>query len=249
MPLNMAATSLLPIRPTLSGKPSLLRQEISRVRPLLFPIHAKGGKRFRELLNQRKDKEKEPEPSAVSVSSGRGFGEKRVSKKDGQAQASSNHSTDDGTGEITCSCGGGENKLRYVDCCMPYHKGNASPPDGARYSAYAHGIVGYIVSTTHPENPDYGDDLLANAQATCDRLKFYKLEILQYEPISDQESTVTFRAIYGQKKKGQADRKMMEEKSYFVREGDVWLFKNGETLKTASEVDLPSSMPPITMNS
>ncbi|KAI5056352.1 hypothetical protein GOP47_0028170 [Adiantum capillus-veneris] len=85
------------------------------------------------------------------------------------------------------------------------------------------------------------DNLAANAQATCDQIRFHRLEIMNYEPITDQESSVSYRVIYGQRKKGPNDCRALEEKSQFVREGDTWLFKDGEVLKRLSEADLLSA--------
>lgn len=231
---NVSPTRLLPSLATLPI-PS------SHARPTFFPAYAAGGKGFEELLKQRQSKGKDQETPISPLSPSRGFGgnlrKKSIpaSKEDEDDEAPLDADDDAHT---VCSCGGGDNKLPYTECCMPYHKETAIVPDGlsllrARFSAYARGIVGYIVSTTHPENPDFGDNLLANAQATCDQLRFYNLDILHHEPISDQESTVSFRVVYGGKKGGQKDRKVMEEKSYFLREGNTWLFKDGETLNKA----------------
>eukprot|EP00250_Pteridium_aquilinum_P001198 c11405_g1_i1 orf=183-1016(-) len=220
-------------------------------RPTFFPAFAAGGKGFGELLKQRKSKEKEKETPVSSLSPSRGFSSKKgslPSKEDEDDEASLDAGVDNEAQNTVCSCGGGENKLSYTECCMPYHNGLAVVPDGltllrARFSAYARGIVGYVARTTHPENPDFGDNLLANVQATCEQLRFYKLDIISYEPISNHESTVSFRVIYGWRKGGQGDRRVMEEKSYFVCEGDTWLFRDGEALSKASEAESSMASP------
>lgn len=231
---NLSTTRLLPSLAT-TPIPS------SHARSTFFPAHAAAGKGFGELLKQRQSKGTDGDTPTSSLSPSRGFGadlrKKRVPAPKDVEDKETSFNADEDTHSV-CSCGGGDNKLLYTECCMPYHKGTASAPDGlsllrARYSAYARGIVGYIVSTTHPDNPDFGDNLIANAQATCDQLRFYNLDLLHHESISDQESTVSFRVVYGRKKGGQKDRKVMEEKSYFLREGDTWFFKDGEAVSNA----------------
>lgn len=219
----------------------------SHIRHTFFPVAAASGKGFGELLKQKKGKGKEDETIISPLSPGRGFGDAQkkksgISKEDDDDE--DDVAADDDADDLptACPCGGGENKLGYGECCMPYHQGTAVAPDGlsllkARFSAYALGIVGYVVNTTHPENPDFGDNLLADVQATCDRLKFYKLHIMDQETVSDRESTVCFRVVYGLRKGGRGDRKVLEEKSYFLREGDTWLFKDGEALSQASQAE------------
>lgn len=50
----------------------------------------------------------------------------------------------------------------YHLCCKPYHDGalpeTAEKLMRARYCAYALGLADYIMSTTHPENPNYSDN-------------------------------------------------------------------------------------------
>lgn len=237
----MAAASLSSTRLPCSSR--LLSPSWATTRPTILPVYASGGKGFGEILNRRKNKGKEKEVPATSLSPSRGFGNKQNSQQNDESEASPDASIHSENDQTVCSCGGGDENLSYTECCMPYHQGTAAASDGlsllrARFSAYARGIVGFIVSTTHPESPDCGDNLTANAQATCDQLRFYKLEILQYEPISDQESTVSFRVTYGRRRKGQGDRRVLEEKSHFVREGDTWLFKDGEVLRRSSEAEL-----------
>jgi SEC-C motif-containing protein len=52
-----------------------------------------------------------------------------------------------------CPCG---SKKMYFDCCRPYHIGKAQPATAellmrSRYSAFFFRLVGYLVSSTHPD--------------------------------------------------------------------------------------------------
>lgn len=49
----------------------------------------------------------------------------------------------------------------WQDCCGRYHSGAEIAPTAeatmrARYSAYAKGIVDYVVDTFHPDHPQFG---------------------------------------------------------------------------------------------
>lgn len=59
--------------------------------------------------------------------------------------------------EVNCACGTGKT---YGDCCQKYHDKRENPMDletmvRSRFSAYAYGIISYIVDTTHPSHKDY----------------------------------------------------------------------------------------------
>ncbi len=66
-----------------------------------------------------------------------------------------------------CPCGSGR---LYRDCCSPYHRGLAEPPDAealmrSRYSAFALKEAAYLFRSLHPDHPDHaqGPDTLARA--------------------------------------------------------------------------------------
>eukprot|EP01018_Ginkgo_biloba_P021479 Gb_33302 [translate_table: standard] len=91
-----------------------------------------------------------PATLKVNAAAGKGFG-KVIDKKQKRG---------DKAGHRICPCGGGDQQLEYVKCCKPYHDGEAVEADAttlmkARFSAYANGLVDYIVKTTHPQNPDF----------------------------------------------------------------------------------------------
>lgn len=174
-------------------------------------------------------------PSPLCAS-GKGFGSQSPSTK---LKKKNNSSSSRISEEEVCPCGGGDSKLAYTQCCQPFHHGAAAVPDGlsllkARYSAYARGLADYVVKTTHPENPDFEDSLKALAEETCSKLKFYKLDIMDYDILNDQESYVTFRVNYGLPN---GERRVMEERSRFVCEGDKWLFRDGQSLTQHSQHD------------
>ena len=58
-----------------------------------------------------------------------------------------------------CPC---HSQLPYEECCGKFHRGalpkNALELMRSRYSAYALGLVNYIIETTHTENPHYRRD-------------------------------------------------------------------------------------------
>ncbi len=92
----------------------------------------------------------------------------------------------------------------------------------SRYSAYALGLVDYIIATTHPQNPNYQQDkqkwrreILAFSQGT----RFLGLEILEAKG-----DTVTFRAIL----EGGAS---FTEKSRFQQVEESWFYLSGHIIK------------------
>ncbi len=121
-----------------------------------------------------------------------------------------------------CPCGSGS---KYKKCCAPYHKG-ARPKDArtlmrSRYSAYAAGESGYIIRTTHPQNPDYRTDRTAwkrEIDAYLKEERFEKLEILSFSE-AGEEAFVTFVATLGSGE--------IREKSRFQRLDGVWLYLDG----------------------
>ena len=64
------------------------------------------------------------------------------------------------TDTTPCPCGSG---LAYADCCEPYIRGTARPPDPealmrSRYSAYTLHEMNYLADTLHPgQRHDYDE--------------------------------------------------------------------------------------------
>ena len=121
-----------------------------------------------------------------------------------------------------CPCG---SKVKYKKCCQRYHKG-ATPPTAlllmrSRYSAYAVGESGYIVKTTHPNNPDYSEDVATwreSIQQFTENTEFLGLEIVEFIE-GEEESFVTFKA--------QLSSGEMVEKSRFLKVEGCWLYVDG----------------------
>ena len=147
-----------------------------------------------------------------------------------------------------CPCG---SDRPYKDCCQVYHDGEqiadtAEALMRARYSAYAKGLVQFIVDSTHPENPladgeaapagTTKETLEADVRATCEKIAWEKLKVLATEPGStDDEAYVTFQTWF--KVKGQQGKRAQGwvtqsfvEKSRFLKDNSTgrWLYLDGE---------------------
>lgn len=121
-----------------------------------------------------------------------------------------------------CPCHSGK---KYKQCCQPYHKGilpsNALKLMRSRYSAYALGMVEYIIATTHPNNPDASIALSDWQKAIGDFAKttyFRGLKILEYVD-GEEEAFVTFEATLSDG--------IMKEKSRFLKVEGKWLYESG----------------------
>lgn len=92
----------------------------------------------------------------------------------------------------------------------------------SRYSAYALGDSGYIIKTTHTNNPDYTTDM-DNWSRSIDMFStqnsFDNLEILKYSD-GEVESFVSFRATIS--------ASQMVENSRFLKENGRWLYVDGD---------------------
>lgn len=125
-----------------------------------------------------------------------------------------------------CPCGTGNT---YALCCEPFHKGQL--PDSAlklmrsRYSAYAFGLSGYIMSTTHPLNKQFRQDTIQWSKEIaefCSTTQFYQLEILSVREKAPL-ATVTFKAHLAQNKRDVS----FTEKSHFESINGKWLYLKG----------------------
>lgn len=117
-----------------------------------------------------------------------------------------------------CPCGSGR---KYDLCCGQYHRGEsvAGTPEAlmrSRYSAYVLGQEDYLLASWHPGTRPEHLDLKQGPAWTA-------LEIIGAGVAGDGGS-VHFRAVY--KKSGSWC--YLEEKSRFVREGQLWLYLDGE---------------------
>ncbi len=124
---------------------------------------------------------------------------------------------------IPCPCHSGK---KYKQCCQPYHRGilpaTAERLMRSRYSAYALGLAGYIMKTTHPDNLDYTADTdkwKKEIERFCETTEFKGLKITEFVD-GENEAFVTFEASLSQG--------TMKEKSRFLKENGKWLYESGE---------------------
>lgn len=119
-----------------------------------------------------------------------------------------------------CPCHSG---AEYKVCCKPFHEGKlpATALDlmRSRYAAYALNLADYIISTTHPDNPQDKRAISQFSKSTS----FNDLKILDFQQ-HENTATVTFTAYLSQ---GTQDA-TFTEKSHFKRVDGRWLYKKGE---------------------
>lgn len=130
-------------------------------------------------------------------------------------------------GDRPCPCHSGR---KYKRCCQPWHQGRPAPSPQAlmrsRFSAYALGLVDYIVDTTDPTGPQWGADPQAWREEIlrfCQGTRFRELRLLHHSQDGD-EGRVSFRAVLVS---GQEQAEMAED-SRFRRVGERWLYHSGE---------------------
>lgn len=141
---------------------------------------------------------------------------------------------------FNCPCYSGK---KYCDCCEPYHKDKKTPENGlilmrSRYSAYALHLVGYIVKTTHPQNPLFSTDTSKWKQDIlrfCQTTNFQNLEIISFSD-GPTESFVTFIAHLKQ----DAEDASFLEKSRFEKVNGKWLFRFGKIFQSPHALKEPS---------
>lgn len=91
----------------------------------------------------------------------------------------------------------------------------------SRYSAYALGMVEYIIATTHPNNPDASIALSDWQKAIGDFAEttyFRGLKILEFVD-GEEEAFVMFEATLSDG--------IMKEKSRFLKVEGKWLYESG----------------------
>jgi len=125
-----------------------------------------------------------------------------------------------------CPCGSG---VKYKKCCQKFHKGakakNALELMKSRYSAYATNNAYYILTTTHPNNPDFTNDTqrwLDDIAYFCHHTRFLGLKIVEFIE-GESEAFVTFRATLSGGE--------MIEKSRFIKEDEAWYYESGEIMR------------------
>ncbi len=123
---------------------------------------------------------------------------------------------------MNCPCG--RNK-KYEDCCALPHKdliyaSRAEDLMRSRYTAFTKGMGDYLMISHHSSTrPVYEKDAI---EKWARSVKWMKLEVLNAElgGENDDTGTVEFKAHF--KERGR--RRVIHEKSRFVRENGVWTY-------------------------
>ncbi|MFW6346290.1 MAG: YchJ family protein [Halomonas sp.] len=115
-----------------------------------------------------------------------------------------------------CPCGSGQPLTR---CCGRYHAGAPAPTPEAlmrsRYTAFALGLVDYLLATWHPETRPA-------ELSVDDATRWLRLEVRESGEAGDS-GQVHFRAIF---REGQRFG-VLEEASRFCRERGRWFYRDG----------------------
>ena len=125
-----------------------------------------------------------------------------------------------------CPCNSG---LPYASCCEPLIKGvtAAASPEAlmrARYSAFAHQEMPYLLETLHPgQRSDYDDE---GATKWARESDWTGLEILDVkgDPATDNNGTVEFRASY----RRNGEKLEHHELAEFRKSSGIWYFFDGK---------------------
>ncbi|BBX26783.1 YchJ family protein [Mycolicibacterium alvei] len=120
-----------------------------------------------------------------------------------------------------CPCGSGR---AYGDCCGPLHTGGQQAPTAlalmrSRFSAFALGDAGYLLTSWHPDTRP--SELTLDAAITWRRLQIVDTEAGGED---DAEGLVEFRAQYVQDSR----RHILHERSRFERVGGRWRYLDGQ---------------------
>ena len=121
-----------------------------------------------------------------------------------------------------CPCGTGS---AYADCCEPLHLGTPAATAEAlmrsRFSAFALGLNAYLFASWHPSTRPPQLDL--DRDTVWRRLQI--VDTVAGGP-GDSEGVVEFRASF----RDAAGAGLLHERSRFTREGDRWLYVDGDVL-------------------
>lgn len=99
----------------------------------------------------------------------------------------------------------------------------------SRYCAYALNFPDYIITTTHPANPQYSENKFSwrkSISQFCKQFVFKKLEILDFKE-KETLATVTFVAYLSQ----DGIDATFTERSYFEKVGLKWFYRTGELIR------------------
>ncbi len=122
---------------------------------------------------------------------------------------------------VFCVCGSG---LKAASCCQPLllgeqHAKSAEQLMRSRYTAYASGDVDYIVRTWHPQ-------YVPSSIEIADDTFWTGLKVVRHRQLGDTEAEVEFIASFV----SQGVPAQMHELSRFIRQGEVWLYVDGQQI-------------------
>ena len=125
-----------------------------------------------------------------------------------------------------CPCNSG---LSYDACCEPLIRGTVKAPGPealmrARYSAFAHEEMPYLLETLHPgQRNDYDE---AGAAKWARESDWTGLEILKVtgDPATENTGTVEFKACYRRNNEKLEHHELAE----FRKTNDIWYFYDGK---------------------
>ncbi len=121
---------------------------------------------------------------------------------------------------MTCPCGSGR---PYAECCELLHLGGAAPTAEAlmrsRFSAFALGLDGYLLTSWHPATRPAELDLDPD-------LTWRRLQIVDTVAGGPEDATgvVEFRASY----RGPDGAGLLHERSRFERVDGRWVYRDGD---------------------
>jgi len=125
----------------------------------------------------------------------------------------------------SCPC---NQSKAYADCCQQYHLNKTFPETAeqlmrSRYSAYALGLVDYIVNTTHPTKVT--KSLSKEIAQGIDETEWLGLEIVKSssDQIKDKTGKVEFVASYSSK----GVEGELHENSRFKKHQGHWAYLDG----------------------
>ncbi|WP_396898211.1 YchJ family protein [Mycolicibacterium sp.] len=129
----------------------------------------------------------------------------------------------------TCPCGSGD---PYESCCGPLHSGERTAPTAlalmrSRFSAFALGDAGYLMTSWHPSTRPRHLDLDTT-------IVWRRLQIVDTEAggVDDATGIVEFRAAYVQ----DGVRGVLHERSRFTRSNrGAWLYLDGDVTGNFSD--------------
>ncbi|MBN2478694.1 MAG: hypothetical protein JXA94_00535 [Parachlamydiales bacterium] len=138
--------------------------------------------------------------------------------------------------EKLCPC---KSNSLYKDCCEKYHSGEKNAKNAkilmrSRFSAYALGLVDYIIKTTHPQNPLFKKDIkdIKNEILSFSKNTIFKdLEILDFEE-EENHAFVTFVAFL---ESIDNENISFMEISHFEKVNGLWLYKDGQFFEGIKE--------------